>query len=190
MICHWDFYLRPNSFHFKVHKLNRLGTVAIWTTGHPRIHPSAPNAAAIQAVCDAHVENDMKPHMLPGNFIAQNRYQDLILPWHVSSDQHVSAFDENTFVRLEWPSDEPWHTIGPHGTEGTDLDVWEKVLATCSVEARWRHVNPDLVGTDKDVLKIFRTKVEHLLHEAGVKPGAEKIRTVVDAVILFVKKSV
>jgi len=132
----------------------------------------------------------MTSYMLPGNFLVQNRYRDLHLPWTGSLDQRVAGFDEARFLRLEWPTDQPFHAPGPHDEEGVSLDIFEKLVATGSAETRWRQANPDLVGTEKDVLRILRRKIENLLQEAGVEPGRETLRGVVDGVILFVKKEV
>ncbi|KIW18452.1 hypothetical protein PV08_02740 [Exophiala spinifera] len=165
------------------------GTVAIWTSGPGRIHPSVPNAEAIQAVIDAQQEGELKPYLLPGNTLVRNHYRDLPLPWTGPLEHRVDgAFDQASFVRLDWPSDQPFYLPGPKDDEGVSMDIFEKVLATGSAATRWRQAHPDLVGTENDVLRILRRKIEALLHDAGVKPGQERLRGLFDGVILFVKK--
>jgi hypothetical protein len=139
---------------------------------------------------DEHQETHMAPFMEPGNILTRNRYVDIALPWTLS--QRVHEFDPDTFVRLEWPIDEPFFVgVGDNDDDGgADLDTFEKMMATGSAETRWRQAHPDLVGTEGDVLKQLRLEIERLLHEAGVKPGEERLRGVVEGVLLFVKKKV
>ncbi|KAK7892494.1 hypothetical protein LTR67_007591 [Exophiala xenobiotica] len=164
------------------------GTVALWTSGAGRTHPSVPNSAAIQAAMDEHQETHMAPFMERGNILTRNRYVDIVLPWTLS--QRVHEFDPDTFLRFEWPIDEPFFVgVGDNDDDaGADLDTFEEIVATGSAETRWRQAHPDLVGTEGDVLKQLRFEVERLLHEAGVKPGEERLRGVVEGVLLFVKK--
>ncbi|KIY01617.1 uncharacterized protein Z520_03169 [Fonsecaea multimorphosa CBS 102226] len=160
------------------------GTVAIWTSGEIRAHPSMPNAEAIQAAMDEHQERDMKPFIEPGSLIVQSRYLDLPLPWTLA--QPVTAFDQATFVRKEWDPNEDFFVGLPEG----DLDMFEKVMATGSAETRWRQAHPDDVGTERDVLRILRKRIEQLLHEAGVEKGKERMKAAVYGVLLMVKKKV
>ncbi|EXJ70449.1 uncharacterized protein A1O5_06518 [Cladophialophora psammophila CBS 110553] len=158
------------------------GTVALWTSGEIRAHPSMPNAAAIQEAFDEHQERDMKPYLEPGSLLVRGRYADLPLPWTLA--QPVSEFDKTTFVRKEWDPSEQFFV----GMPEADLDMFEKMMATGSAETRWRQAHPDDVGTERDVLKILRKKIEQLLQEAGVEKGKEKLKATVYGVLLLVKK--
>lgn len=138
----------------------------------------------------------MAPFTEPGNILTRNRYVDIALPWTLAPPaQRVHEFDPDTFVRLEWPLDEPFFNRGQSAAggggadeDGADLDTFEKMMATGSAETRWRQAHPDLLGTEGDVLKQLRLEIARLLHEAGVKPGEERLRGVVEGVLLFVKK--
>lgn len=68
------------------------------------------------------------------------------------------------------------------------MDTFEKMMSTGSPVTRWRQANPDLVGTEKDVLAILRKEIERLLQEVGVKKGEEKVKGSVLGALLVVKK--
>ncbi|KAJ9640691.1 hypothetical protein H2204_003320 [Knufia peltigerae] len=164
------------------------GTAAIWTSGPGHPHPSMPNADAIQAAIDEHQETELKPYILPGNILVRDRYTDLPLPWSGPPGQQTEGFDETSFVRLDWPVDRPFYVAKPQDEQGVNMDLFEKAMATGSAETRWRQAHPDLVGTERDPLRMLRRKIEGLLHDAGVEPGQERLRGVFRGVILFVKK--
>ncbi len=193
--------IAPGTTNEVTNQFSSTGTVALWTSGAIRTHPSVPNATAIQAAMDEHQETHMAPFTEPGNILTRNRYVDIALPWTLAPTQPpVHNFDPDTFVRLEWPIDEPFFDRGQSAAGGSgvgggggdeagaDLDTFEKMMATGSAETRWRQAHPDLVGTEGDVLKQLRLKITRLVHEAGVKPGEERLRGVVEGVLLFVKK--
>ncbi|KIX07331.1 uncharacterized protein Z518_01984 [Rhinocladiella mackenziei CBS 650.93] len=160
------------------------GSVALWTSGGIRAHPSMPNAAAIQAAVDQHEERHLKPYYVPGNLLARNRYVDLPLPWTLG--QPVSEFDKSTFFRKDWDVDEEFFV----GLPEVDLDTFEKMMATGSALTRWQQAHPDVAGTERDVLRMLRREIERLLHEAGVEKGKERVRGVVPGTLLIVKKKI
>lgn len=159
------------------------GTVALWTSGSIKAHPTLPNAEAINRVMEEHRDNELRAYITAGNLIARNSYRDLPLPWTIPMP--VPEFPQSAFFRKAWgPSEGPFFAI-----EGeVDMDTFEKMLATGSPETRWRQDHPDLVGTEKDVLRVMRRKIEQLLQEAGVEKGKERVRGSVDGAILFFKK--
>lgn len=158
------------------------GTVALWTSGDIRAHPSVPNAAAIQAAIDEHYERHMMPYYEHGNVVSRDRYVDLSLPWTLA--RPVPEFDESCFSRKEWDVGEEFFV----GEQDVDLDTFEKVMSTASFVTRWREAHPELAGTERDALKTLRKEIERLLHEAGVESGKETIRGTVQGVLLIVKK--
>ncbi|KAJ5759907.1 hypothetical protein N7520_007063 [Penicillium odoratum] len=157
------------------------GSVIMWTTGKTGIDPSVPNADAINSAMDELEETLLKPFMAPGNFLTRNRYLDLPLPWNL--DHPVTEFDEKAFIRKEWGTE----NFLAHQPE-VSLDVMEKVFQTMSPVVRWREAYPDTVGTEDDIVKIYRRTIERLLHEAGVEKGKEIIKGSMQAVVLVVKK--
>ena len=161
------------------------GTVAMWTPGAINMHPSVPNATAIQAAIDDIEERDLKPFFEPGNLLTRSLYLDLPLPWTLSPP--IADFDEITFFRKEWgPNDSEEFLIG--GGLTVNMDTMEKVLGTGSPVQRWREAHPDAVGTERDVVRVMRREMERLLHEAGVEKGKEIVKGNLRAVLLMVKK--
>ncbi|KAK4059156.1 hypothetical protein Trihar35433_11153 [Trichoderma harzianum] len=158
------------------------GTVALWTSGEIRVHPSMPNAAALQAVFDEHTETYLKPFHVPGNYMVRSGYADLGLPWTIA--QPVEAFDKETFVRKDWPAGEKFVV----GESEVDLDTFEKIIGSGSPPTRWRQAHPEAVGTENDVVRILRRKIERVLRESGVEEGKERMRGTIHGVMLFVKK--
>jgi len=158
------------------------GSVALWTSGEIRSHPSMPNAVAIQAVMDQIQEQDLKPYYMPGNLLVRSRYVDLPLPWTLSHP--VQEFDKSDFFRKDWDTDEEFFVEQPE----VDLDTFEKMLGTGSVVTRWRQAHPDAVGTEQDVVRILRREIERLLQQAGVEKGKERVKGAVQGVLLIVKK--
>lgn len=165
------------------------GTVALWSTGSMRVHPSIPNYAAVQAALDQH-EDLLRGYMAPGNLLTRDLYIDLPLPWRLATP--VPDFDESTFFRKEWNTGstlESREEFFVGGEQEVDLDTLEKVLGTASPVSRWREAHPDAVGTEDDVVRIIRRNIERVLHEAGVENGKEVLKGGVAAVLLMVKKN-
>jgi SAM-dependent methyltransferase len=158
------------------------GSVALWTSGDVRVHPSMPNAAAIQAAMDQSQEQHLKPYYEPGNLLARDRYVDLPLPWTLA--QPVPEFDESAFFRKDWDVAESFFV----GQSEVDLDTFEKMMGTSSVMTRWRQAHPDAVGTERDVVRILRREIERLLHEVGVEKGKETVKGTMRGALLIVKK--
>ncbi|KAL2857301.1 S-adenosyl-L-methionine-dependent methyltransferase [Aspergillus pseudoustus] len=164
--------------------LKPSGTVAIWASGHMEVHPDMPNAAAIQEVMDKIEVEYVQQHFIQGNWLTRERYQNLGLPWTV--EPKVRGFDEASFVRKDWDArDEDFYAVGQ---PEADLDAFERMIGTGSPITRWRQANPELVGTEKDVVRIFRREIERLLREAGVKEGEERVRGATTGFLLMVKR--
>jgi trans-aconitate 3-methyltransferase len=166
------------------------GTAALWTIGWTigpsHMHPSMPNAAAIQAGLDEIEERDLKPFIEPGNLLAQNLYVDLPLPWTLALP--VADFDSAAFFRKEWgPDNNNSEEFFEGGRLMADLDMLEKVMGTTSPVQQWHEAHPDIVGTERDVISKMR-EIEQLLHEAGVEKGKEVVKGTLRAVLLMVKK--
>lgn len=156
------------------------GTVAIWTIGESKLHPSIPNAASIQVAMDEIEERELKPFFEPGNLLTRDLYKDLPLPWNLTPPS--VEFDQASFFREEWDEEV---FIGGSLTFG--LDIMEKIMGTTSPVQRWRDANPDAVGTEKDVIKQFRAEIERLSYEAGVEKG-KVVGGLMRCVLLMVKK--
>ncbi|KAF2875902.1 S-adenosyl-L-methionine-dependent methyltransferase [Massariosphaeria phaeospora] len=180
--AHW--FDMPRFWVSAARALKPGGTVAIWGPGEIRAHPDMPNADAIQNAMEKHRDDHLLPYFEPGNWMTRGRYVDLPLPWTL--DQPVEDFQESQFVRKDWVPEEPFFAVDVE----MSLDQWEKITATSSPETRWRQANPDLAGTERDIVKVLRKTVERLQQEAGVEAGKEKVKGTVLGILLMFKKRV
>ena len=69
------------------------------------------------------------------------------------------------------------------GGSFTTLDKESKDLSTASIVTRWRATNPELVGTDKDAVKVFIGELKEVLG------GQDWILRGMGTAILLFKKS-
>ncbi|KAJ6446990.1 methyltransferase domain-containing protein [Purpureocillium lavendulum] len=188
--AHW--FNMPRFWAAAARALRPGGTVALWTSGDIRTHPSMPAAAKVQAAMDRHFEENLRPHMTAGNLLTMSCYRDLPLPWTLElgagDDEAVHAasgqFDEAKFTRRDWAEDEEFFVSNSE----VNLDGFEKLMATVSAQTRWNQHHPELVGTDKDVIKMLRREIEDALHEAGVEKGKERLKGAVLGALLVIKK--
>ncbi|KAG6363861.1 hypothetical protein INS49_008964 [Diaporthe citri] len=162
------------------------GTVAMWCSKANTIHPSAPNAAAINDATAKIEEESLAPFFGAGNRLTRNLYSTIGLPWTVSPP--VPDFDETTFYRKEWGVEGNDESFFENKHMIFDMDTLEKLLGTASPVTRWREAHPELAGTENDVVRRMRREVERLLHEAGVEKGKELIRGGEAGVLLMVMK--
>lgn len=181
--AHW--FDMERFWHSAARVLKPGGTVAIFSTGDVKIHPSLPNCAAIQAELDEIEERHLAAFFEPGNLLTRSLYATLPLPWTLESP--VPEFDEASFVRKQYgrDSDEPFYASGDLSLP---LDAMEKLLGTSSPVQRWRDAHPNDIGTERDVVSMMRAVIERLLHEAGVEKGKEVIKASLQGVLLMVKK--
>ncbi|KKZ63655.1 hypothetical protein EMCG_00249 [[Emmonsia] crescens] len=124
-----------------------------------------------------------------GNLHVHNLYVELQLPWTLATEPagSVSEFDEGSFFRKVWDGgDDDGRFL--MSQMSVDLDTLEKMVGTGSPVTRWREAHPDAVGTERDVVRVFRKEVERLLHEAGVEKGKEMVEGSQAGVLLIVKK--
>ncbi|VUC30835.1 unnamed protein product [Clonostachys rosea] len=158
------------------------GSIAIWANGETRIHPSVPNAAAIQAVVNRYRDEHLVTFFQAGNDMSQNCYATLPLPWTIAKP--VPELEESSFFRREWKSGDDFFKA----RVSLNLDGFEKMLSTFSPITRWREAHPDDVGTENDLVKRFLREVKQLQQEAGVEPGDELISLDTTGVLLVIKK--
>ncbi|KIL83734.1 hypothetical protein FAVG1_13010 [Fusarium avenaceum] len=161
------------------------GTVALWTGGTIRVDTSLPNHEAIQAVIDE-LDVTLEDYLLPGNILVRDLYRELALPWTLPSP--VSAFDPDSFVRKEWNTGPDAETQFYEKQPPMSLDVLEMALGTGSPVTRWREDHPEAVGTEDDVVRQLRRKIEKILSEAGEEEGKDMVTGDVTGVLLLFRK--
>jgi SAM-dependent methyltransferase len=163
------------------------GTVAIWIRSGARINTTkTPNGLAIQTALDE-LYNELWSWAKAGNMLAHDLYINLPLPWTL--EVPVEEFDKESFVRKEWNKDGRGGEDDTVATGGpVTPEQFEKILGTSSPVSRWREAHPDKVGTEEDLIRKLRRRMESLLHEAGVKAGEEVMNAEVAMALLLVKK--
>ncbi|KUJ22537.1 S-adenosyl-L-methionine-dependent methyltransferase [Mollisia scopiformis] len=131
------------------------GTVALWTCSSAFCHPSTPNADKVMEILLHFERVTLAPYTQPGNLLSMNMYDDLPRPWTVSPP--VKDFPESKYIKHDWDRDgklsDGKDFFG--GGEKSTLKEIEAGMGTASMVTRWRAANPELVGTDKDVVKVF-----------------------------------
>ncbi|KAF1984302.1 S-adenosyl-L-methionine-dependent methyltransferase [Aulographum hederae CBS 113979] len=162
------------------------GTIALWSTGRTRMDPSLPNGEAIQAAIDEIEDRELGPFMEQGNLLTRNNYVGLGLPWTV--EPPVEQFLEKDFVRKDYAPETSEEEFFMGGSMEVNLDTFEKIIGTMSPVQRWREAHKEDVGTKRDVVKMMRSTMERLLHEAGVEEGKEVVRGSLRGVLLMFKK--
>lgn len=159
------------------------GSVALWTSSEPSVHPDTPNATAINEAHEKFQDEHLRPYFEPGNLITREGYRTLTMPWDVTPE--IEVFDQASFLRRDWTTSELFH-VGQD--RPFDLDTLELMLATASPVVRWRQAHPDKVGTEQDAVRGLRRTIERLLREAGVPEGEEVLRGFTPGVLLMVKR--
>ncbi|KAK5651595.1 hypothetical protein OQA88_11868 [Cercophora sp. LCS_1] len=163
------------------------GTVALWAGGSLKVDKGMVNAQRIQSVIDS-LNERLDEYMAPGNRLVRGLYKDLKMPWDL--EQRVDEFGQDGFVRTEWGTDQgsrPWDRFYVSKGE-MGLDAFEMVLGTMSPVVRWREANPQLAGTEDDVVRIVRRDIEQCLRDGGVEEGKEVLKGGVSGVLLLVKR--
>ncbi|KAJ9136786.1 S-adenosyl-L-methionine-dependent methyltransferase [Coniochaeta hoffmannii] len=167
------------------------GTVALWTSGGMRVNPdTTPGGEGVQAAIRRLGER-LEGYVVGGNRLSHELYNGLPLPWTV--DPPVPGFEEGSLVRREWGTDGPGSEPGDRfysAQPGVDLDTLEMALGTTSPVARWREANPEMVGTEGDLVRVMRREIEEVMRQAGVDQGKEMISGGVQGVLLMVKRKV
>lgn len=159
------------------------GSVAIWTSGEMRIHPSTVASEEVQAIFDRFDVEEFGPYLTKGNLLVRGKYTDLVMPW--TAPTPIDAFPEAQFIRRNWD-------VGERFMKNDDaeitMDMVEKIMSTASPYTRWCEAHPDDVNSERNILHKIRREVEKVQQEAGVEKGKEFVRGMVLGAVLIVKK--
>ncbi|KAI0970196.1 S-adenosyl-L-methionine-dependent methyltransferase [Xylaria arbuscula] len=164
------------------------GTAALWARTGMAVDPIRTlNGAAIKAVVDEIFVSELQPFSKLGSTLTRDLYVDLPLPWTL--EVPVEEFDKGSFFRKEWNKHRDGAENDNLGTGKTvTTEEFENLTDTHSTVTRWREAHPDKAGTEEDIARKMRRRIEGLLHEVGVKPGEEVLRGQMAIVLLMVKK--
>ena len=148
--------------------LNPSGTVALWSSSGTVLcrksilslpgnllnskDPTTPNASRVQELIFRLEREYLAPYERPGNILSRNLYDNLLLPWDMTPP--VPEFSRTRFIKHVWDRDgkpssgDEFFLGNQHVTVARLMKVYE----TTSPMARWRQANPELIGTDSDIL--------------------------------------
>ena len=144
--------------------------------------PSNPNAAKVEETKSRFKGEILAPYELPGNRLAHDMYDHLLLPWHCSPP--IDGLLESGFTRLEWDRDGKL-SDSEHfflGDLTITIEKMQKMMSTGSMVTRWREAHPQLVGTEQDVVAKMAKETRDLLGEGEVVIGSS-------CVLLLFKKT-
>ncbi|EWG53550.1 hypothetical protein FVEG_11957 [Fusarium verticillioides 7600] len=181
--AHW--FDMPQFWEQAAKTLKPGGTVALWTAAGVQVDPSMPAHKAVQEVIDD-LDNLIEDYMLPGNLMVRDLYRGLPLPWTL--DPPLSVFDQESFIRKEWCTGPASETMFFEHSPPVNLVMLEMVLGTASPVTRWREAHPEAVGTENDVVRQIRRRIEKILNDAGVEKGKEMLTGDMTGVLLLVRK--
>jgi trans-aconitate 3-methyltransferase len=147
------------------------------------VDPSTPNYQNVQGVLLRFERETLAPYELPGNRLSMEMYDNLPLPWNISPP--VKDFPQSEYIKHDYDREGVLSNgvdfFG--GGSFTTLEEESKGLSTASMVTRWRAANPELVGTDKDVVRVFIRELREVLG------GQDWILRGMGTAILLFKKS-
>jgi trans-aconitate 3-methyltransferase len=128
---------------------------------------------------------------MPGNRLVQKGYVDLVMPWNDAAT--AALFEQETFVRREFDVKSligdgfSFFSSGDSGPE-SPLKRIEALIGTMSPVTRWREAHPDLVGTDKDCVKVLIAQISEVLGEITSQEDLLPLMADEAAAVLSVKR--
>lgn len=168
------------------------GTVALWVIYPLGILDSDNEKSQQLRELFAKFNKDvLGPYITPRNHLAGTGYANLEMPW---DQEHTAAiFEKDTFLRRRWESTDEvgdgQDFFDPSTRKPWPIPVAEAMMGTLSPVTRWREAHADLVGTDKDCVKVLMKQVCQIL---GVTEGEEMsvaLRGGVGISLLCIKKA-
>ncbi|KAI1064957.1 hypothetical protein LB507_001243 [Fusarium sp. FIESC RH6] len=164
--AHW--FEMPQFWKAAAKLLRPGGTVAIWTVFRN------PNASEdkLSAIYDDFSENVLAPYTADGTKLTHDGYINLPMPW---DDLDTAAlYDKKSSARHELKGNEGYlPKTYTRFTEagGFPLDkqlmMFEKLVHSFGAVNRWQEANPELVGTESDIVKMLLQKVRDAAEENG-----------------------
>lgn len=114
------------------------------------------------------------PYSAAGSHLTQNGYVDLPMPWNDpdtsdSYDQQASGRHVLTAEDGFVPNVSRKGNYQEGRDESVDVQIQriERLVGTLGSVSRWQKENPELVGTEKDPVRILMNKVRKVLQESG-----------------------
>lgn len=130
------------------------------------------------------------PYRALGTRLAQSGYVDLMMPWDEAATGPL--FERETFLRHELDiNSEPSYGVDllADGMQKMPFKRMEGVMETIGAVTRWREAHPELVGTDKDCVKIVMGEVREALGDGKDTIDVSTLVEGLVTVVLCVKRA-
>ncbi|KAG4281166.1 hypothetical protein FPRO06_10071 [Fusarium proliferatum] len=147
------------------------GTVAIWTVF--RQPGSFNNSTELQSMFNEFREA-ITPYSAAGSHLTQNGYVDLPMPWNdpdtsdfydqQASGRHVLTAEDGFVPNVSRKGN---YQEGRDESVDVQIQRIERLVGTLGSVSRWQKENPELVGAEKDPVRILMNKVRKVLQESG-----------------------
>jgi trans-aconitate 3-methyltransferase len=114
------------------------------------------------------------------------------MPWNDAGT--AALFEQETFVRREFDAkslisdDFNFFSSGASGPE-SPLKAVEALIGTLSPVTRWREAHADLVGTDKDCVKVLIAQISEVLGDITSEKDLSPLLGNEAAAVLSVKRA-
>lgn len=155
---------------------------------HGATDPLNKNSEQLEKLFDDFTDVVLGPHVTPQNRLARSGYEGLEMPW--DRKETASMFNKEASIERRWNSND---ATGDDQKlfDGIAAKEWpmpavEAMLGTSSPVVRWREAHPDLVGTDKDCVKVLIKQICEIL---GVEEDRATLRGGVAISLFCVKKA-
>jgi len=159
--------------------------------------PKTPEEAKVRAIYTRFHEDIIDAYSVEGNKISSNGYKDLILPWSENSGLSpttAALFDRDAFVRKELPREGlamGGDTVKAVAKDPLATSIWQRVenlLNTFDPVMRWRETHPELVGTDKDCVKLLIAETVEAVKDGKANIDFRNLLPGRTTVVLLVKR--
>ncbi|KAF4335784.1 trans-aconitate 3-methyltransferase [Fusarium beomiforme] len=166
------------------------GTVAIWTVF--RQPGSFNDNTKLRSIFDEFL-NSLAPYSTAGTQLARSGYVDLPMPWN---DPSTSAlYDHEASTRRVLTAEDGFIPDLRTRDEGRvdespekQLQRVEKLVGTFGSVNRWQKENPELVGTEKDHVRILIRRVREVMEESGEKIDLSGLAAKMAVALILVKR--
>ncbi|RGP74465.1 trans-aconitate 3-methyltransferase [Fusarium longipes] len=167
------------------------GTVAIWTAFR---QSDTSGGNEIQAIIDDFRENVLGPYNSAGTQLTEDGYVDLIMPWDDSTtallyDRQSSSRHELSVKDGYFPSTYLLHTEAHDIPLDEKLHKFEKLINSFGSVNRWQEANPELVGTEDDIVKVLMRKIRKAAENNGGSLDFSSLAGKFAIAVIIVKKS-
>ncbi|KAF0644664.1 hypothetical protein FPSE5266_11333 [Fusarium pseudograminearum] len=165
--AHW--FDMPKFWNAAAKLLKPGGTVALWTAFR---QSDLSGGDKVQTIFEDFRQNVLRPYHSAGSQITMDGYVDLVMPW--DDPTTASLYDRKSSSRHELSAKDghfPKHYLMDNTPGDVSLDEklqrFEKLVNSFGTVNRWQKANPELIGTEDDIVKILMRKLRAAAEENG-----------------------